>query len=197
MSATVPCCLSYDPTYSYELAVIIHDGMQRMFVEQQDVYYYITVLNENYAHPDMPEGVEQGIIKGLYRLPVERAVNGPRHVQLMGNGAMLPEVLAASEILERDYDVSSEVWSATSLTEVRRDAQAAERWNLLHPLEEPHVPYVRQILEGHPGPVLVATDYMKIHADQIRPWLGDRRFVGLGTDGFGQSDTREALRRHF
>ncbi|GAB7531822.1 pyruvate dehydrogenase (acetyl-transferring), homodimeric type [Pseudomonas sp. 3A(2025)] len=197
MSATVPCCLSYDPTYSYELAVIIHDGMQRMFVEQQDVYYYITVLNENYTHPDMPEGVEQGIIKGLYRLPVERAVNGARHVQLMGSGAILPEVLAAGEILERDYGVSSEVWSATSLTEVRRDAQAAERWNLLHPLDEPQVPYVRQVLEGHPGPVIVATDYMKIHADQIRPWLGDRRFVGLGTDGFGQSDTREALRRHF
>ncbi len=197
MSATVPCCLSYDPTYSYELAVIVHDGMRRMFVEQQDVYYYITVLNENYAHPDMPEGVEQGIIKGLYRLPVERVVNGARHVQLMGSGAILPEVIAAGEILAQDYGVSSELWSATSLTEVRREAQAAERWNLLHPLEAPQVPYVRQVLEGHPGPVVVATDYMKIHADQIRPWLGDRRFVGLGTDGFGQSDTREALRRHF
>ncbi|WNW10981.1 pyruvate dehydrogenase (acetyl-transferring), homodimeric type [Pseudomonas sp. DTU_2021_1001937_2_SI_NGA_ILE_001] len=197
MSATVPCCISYDPTYSYELAVIIHDGMRRMFVEQQDVYYYVTVLNENYQHPDMPEGSEQGILKGLYRLPVERAAQGTRHVQLMGSGSILPEVLAAGDILERDYGVSSEVWSATSLTEVRREAQAVERWNLLHPLEEPQVPYVRQVLDGHPGPVVVATDYMKIHADQIRPWLGDRRFVALGTDGFGQSDTREALRRHF
>ncbi|MCO8170057.1 pyruvate dehydrogenase (acetyl-transferring), homodimeric type [Pseudomonas sp. 21LCFQ02] len=197
MSATVPCCISYDPTYSYELAVIIHDGMQRMFVEQQDIYYYITVLNENYPHPDMPEGVQEGILKGLYRLPMERAVQGAKHVQLMGSGAILPQVIAAAEMLERDYGVSSEIWSATSLTELRREAQAVERWNLLHPLDEPQVPYVRQVLEDHPGPVVVATDYMKIHADQIRPWLGDRRFVALGTDGFGQSDSREALRRHF
>ncbi|MNJ41683.1 Pyruvate dehydrogenase E1 component [compost metagenome] len=197
MSATVPCCVSYDPTYAYELAVIVHRGMQRMYVEQEDVYYYITVLNENYPHPDLPEGAQAGILKGLYRLPVEREVRGDCHVQLMGSGAILPEVLAAAVILERDYAVSSEVWSATSLTEVRREAQAVERWNLLNPLAESKVPYLRQVLDGHPGPVVVATDYMKIHADQIRPWLADRRFVALGTDGFGQSDTREALRRHF
>lgn len=197
MSATVPCCVSYDPTYAYELAVIVHRGMQRMYVEQEDVYYYITVLNENYPHPDLPEGAQAGILKGLYRLPVEREVRGDCHVQLMGSGAILPEVLAAAVILERDYAVSSEVWSATSLTEVRREAQAVERWNLLNPLAEAKVPYLRQVLDGHPGPVVVATDYMKIHADQIRPWLADRRFVALGTDGFGQSDTREALRRHF
>jgi len=161
------------------------------------VYYYITVLNENYPHPDLPEGAEQGILKGLYRLPIEPEVKKDLHVQLMGSGSILPEVIAAGEILARDYGVSSEVWSATSLTEVRREAQQIERWNLLHPLEEPKVPYVTQLLEGHAGPVVIATDYMKIHADQIRPWIGNRKFVALGTDGFGQSDTREALRRHF
>lgn len=197
MSATVPCCISYDPTYAYELAVIVHDGMRRMYVEQEDIYYYITVLNENYPHPDMPEGVEEGILKGLYRLPLEREVKKDLHVQLMGSGALLPEVIAAAQILERDYGVSSEVWSATSLTEVRREAQQVERWNLLHPMEDPKVPYLTQLLDGHAGPVVVSTDYMKIHADQIRPWVGNRRFVALGTDGFGQSDTREALRRHF
>jgi len=197
MSATVPCCISYDPTYAYELAVIVHDGMRRMYVEQEDIYYYITLLNENYPHPDMPEGVEEGILKGLYRLPLEREVKKDLHVQLMGSGALLPEVIAAAQILERDYGVSSEVWSATSLTEVRREAQQVEHWNILHPLEDPKVPYLTQLLEGHAGPVVVSTDYMKIHADQIRPWIGNRRFVALGTDGFGQSDTREALRRHF
>ncbi|WP_336335232.1 pyruvate dehydrogenase (acetyl-transferring), homodimeric type [Pseudomonas putida] len=197
MSSTVPCCVSYDPTYAYELTVIIQDGMRRMYAEQEDIYYYITVLNENYEHPDMPEGCTQGILKGLYRLPIEKTVQGKKHVQLMGSGAILPEVIAAAQILERDYAVSSEIWSATSLTELRRDAQSVERWNLLHPLDEPKVPYVQAVLRGHTGPVVVATDYMKIHADQIRPWLGDRRFVALGTDGFGQSDTREALRRHF
>lgn len=197
MSATVPCCVSYDPTYAYELAVIIQDGMRRMYAEQEDVYYYITVLNENYAHPAMPEGAEQGILKGLYRLPVENPPQGERHVQLMGSGSILNEVLAAADILQRDFGVSSEVWSATSLTEVRREAQAVERWNLLHPLQAPKTPYIETLLQGHAGPVVVATDYMKIHADQIRPWVSGRRFVALGTDGFGQSDTREALRRHF
>ena len=128
-----------------------------MYVEQEDVYYYITVLNENYQHPDMPEGAEQGILKGLYRLPIERKTKTDRHVQLMGSGSILPEVIAAAEILEHDYGVSSEVWSATSLTEVRREAQQIERWNLLHPLEEPKVPYVTQLLEGHAGPVVIAT----------------------------------------
>ncbi|MFJ4375388.1 pyruvate dehydrogenase (acetyl-transferring), homodimeric type [Pseudomonas japonica] len=197
LAATVPCCVAYDPTYGYELTVIVQDGMRRMYGEQEDIYYYITVLNENYPHPDMPQGVEQGILKGLYRLPIDRPGQGERHVQLLGSGAILPEVIAAADILERDYGVSSEVWSATSLTELRREAQAVERWNLLHPLQEPRVPYVRQVLAGHAGPVVVATDYMKVHADQILPWLTDRRFVALGTDGFGQSDTREALRRHF
>ncbi|MNG85198.1 Pyruvate dehydrogenase E1 component [compost metagenome] len=197
MAATVPCCIAYDPTYAYELTVIIQDGMRRMYTEQEDIYYYITVLNENYRQPDMPAGVEDGILKGLYRLPLEKPAQGMRHVQLMGSGAILPEVIAAADILERDYQVCSEVWSATSLTELRREAQAVDRWNLLNPLQTPKVAYLRQVLEGHPGPVVVTTDYMKIHADQILPWLGDRRFVALGTDGFGQSDTREALRRHF
>ncbi|KAF1072103.1 MAG: Pyruvate dehydrogenase E1 component [Pseudomonas citronellolis] len=197
LSATVPCCLSYDPAYAYEVAVIVQDGLRQMYAEQEDVYYYLTLLNENYPQPPMPEGAREGILRGLYRLPQERPRQAGRHVQLMGSGAILNEVLAAAEILERDYAVSSEVWSATSLTEVRREAQAAERWNLLHPLQPARVPYVQALLAEHPGPVVVATDYLKIHAEQIRPWLAERRFVALGTDGFGQSDTREALRRHF
>ena len=197
MSATVPCCISYDPTYAYELAVIVQDGLRRMYQEQEDVYYYITLLNENYAHPDLPAGAEANILKGLYRLPIERKVLAGRHVQLAGSGAILPEVIAAAQILASDYQVSSEIWSATSLTEVRREAQQVERWNLLHPLDTPRLPFVTQLLQAHEGPLIVATDYMKIHAEQIRPWVGARRFVPLGTDGFGQSDTREALRRHF
>ncbi|NIF18181.1 pyruvate dehydrogenase (acetyl-transferring), homodimeric type [Pantoea sp. Cy-639] len=197
LAATVPCCVAYDPTYAYELAVIVQDGLRRMYQAQEDIYYYITLLNENYPHPDLPEGSEHGILMGFYRLPGESARRPGRHVQLAGSGAILPEVLAAARILEQDYQVSSEVWSATSLTEASREARQVERWNLLHPLEPARVPYLAQVLEGHEGPLVVATDYLKIHAEQIRPWVGQRRFVALGTDGFGQSDTREALRRHF
>ncbi|WP_277961207.1 pyruvate dehydrogenase (acetyl-transferring), homodimeric type [Pseudomonas sp. RIT-To-2] len=197
LSSTIPCCVSYDPTFSYELAVIIQEGMRRMYVNNEDVYYYITLLNENYSHPDMPEGVADGILKGLYPLSTTAPAKGTPHVQLMGCGSILREVIAAVEILARDYGVSSDVWSATSLTELRRDGQAVERWNLLNPLAEPRTSHVEDCLAGRQGPVVVATDYMKILADQIRPFVHGRRFVALGTDGFGQSDTREALRRHF
>ncbi|QIH10593.1 MULTISPECIES: pyruvate dehydrogenase (acetyl-transferring), homodimeric type [unclassified Pseudomonas] len=197
VSSTIPCCVSYDPTYAYELAVIIQDGMRRMYVENEDIYYYITLLNENYAHPDMPEGVEQGILKGMYRFSAPTKQHKGKHVQLMGCGSILQEVNAAAKLLEADFGVSSEVWSVTSLTELRRDGQEAERWSLLHPQQEPRVSYVESCLQDKEGPVVVATDYMKIFADQIRPFVPQRRFVALGTDGFGQSDTRESLRRFF
>lgn len=198
LSSVIPSCISYDPTFSYELAVIVQDGMRRMFVEQEDIYYYITLLNENYVQPAMPEGAEEGILKGLYLLREgsEASEKTPR-VQLMGSGAILNEVLAAADLLEKDYGVVSDVWSATSLTEVRRDGLSVERWNMLHPEAEPRVPYVQTCLSGHKGPVVVATDYMKIVGDQIRPFIHDRRFVSLGTDGFGRSDTRASLRSFF
>ena len=198
LSSVIPNCVSYDPTYAYELAVIVRDGLRRMFAEQEDVYYYITLLNENYPHPALPDGAEAGILKGLYLLRegASRAADVP-HVQLMGSGAILREVIAASDLLAQDFGVSSDVWSATSLNELRRDGLAAERWNLLHPDEAPRVPYVQQCLDGRTGPVVVATDYMKIVGDQIRAFVDGRRFVSLGTDGFGRSDTRDALRTFF
>ena len=198
LSSVIPSCLSYDPTFAYELAVIVQDGMRRMFVAQEDIYYYITLLNENYPHPAMPEGAEEGILKGLYLL--REGAKAPKktlRVQLMGSGSILNEVLAAGELLEQHYGVLSDIWSATSLTEVRRDGLAAERWNLLHPEDEPRIPYVQACLAGRQGPAVVATDYMKIVGDQIRPFIHDRRFTALGTDGFGRSDTRAALRTFF
>ncbi|MHC8407631.1 pyruvate dehydrogenase (acetyl-transferring), homodimeric type [Pseudomonas sp. TMB3-21] len=197
LSSTVPCCVSYDPTFAYELAVIIQDGMRRMYVENEDIYYYITLLNENYAHPPMPEGVEQDILKGMYRLSAPPQPVEGKHVQLMGCGSILQEMIAAAQLLQQDFGVSSEVWSVTSLTELRRDGQDAERWNLLHPDQEPRIGHVESSLQNKQGPVVVATDYMKIFADQIRPFVPKRRFVALGTDGFGQSDTRESLRTFF
>lgn len=196
LSSVIPCCVSYDPTFAFELAVIIREGMRRMYVEQEDIYYYITLLNENYPHPAMPEGVEDGILKGMYRLKAAEDTVQPR-VQLMGSGSILREVIAAADLLRDDFAVASDVWSVTSLTELRREGHAVERWNLLHPESEPRASYVEQCLEGQAGPVVVATDYMKIFADQIRPFVPGRRFVALGTDGFGQSDTREALREFF
>ncbi|MGH8361006.1 MAG: transketolase-like TK C-terminal-containing protein, partial [Pseudomonas sp.] len=196
LSSVIPCCISYDPTFAFELAVIIREGMRRMYVEQEDIYYYITLLNENYPHPAMPEGVEDGILKGMYRLKAAEDTTQPR-VQLMGSGSILREVIAAADLLRDDFAVASDVWSVTSLTELRREGHAVERWNLLHPESEPRTSYVEQCLEGQPGPVVVATDYMKIFADQIRPFVPGRRFVALGTDGFGQSDTRETLREFF
>ena len=197
LASTIPCCVAYDPTFSYELAVIIQEGMRRMYVDNEDVYYYITLLNENYQHPDMPESAAADILKGLYALSACPPKADVPHVQLMGCGAILREVIAAGEILGREYGVSSDVWSATSLTELRREGQAVERWNLLNPHLAARSCHVEDCLAGRQGPVVVATDYMKIFADQIRPFVHGRRFVALGTDGFGQSDTREALRRHF
>ena len=197
LASVVPCCVAYDPTFAYELAVIIQEGMRRMYVEQEDVYYYITLLNENYPHPAMPDGVQDGIIKGLYRLSTGASKPRQPRVQLMGSGSILREVMAASELLLKDFAVASDVWSATSLTELRRQGHEVERWNLLHPEQPPRTSHVQDCLAGQVGPLVVATDYMKIFADQIRPFVEQRRFVALGTDGFGQSDTREALRTLF
>jgi pyruvate dehydrogenase E1 component len=198
-ASLIPNCRSYDPTFAYELAVIIHDGMRRMYVEQEDVYYYLTVMNENYAHPAMPKGVEAGIIKGMYLLSaVKRETgNGKRPcVQLMGSGTILREVIAAAELLEKDFGVSADVWSVTSFNELRREGLDCERWNMLHPEDSRRASYVEQCLADRSGPVIAATDYIKAYADQIRPYIPGRYKV-LGTDGFGRSDTRKKLRHFF
>jgi pyruvate dehydrogenase E1 component len=195
LASTIPNCISYDPTFAYEVVVIIREGIRRMCEAQEDVYYYVTVMNENYAHPAMPEGAEAGIVKGLYLLKPGNKSKGPR-VQLMGSGTILREVIAAADLLRDDWKVESDLWSATSMNELRRDGMSVERHNLLHPTEPPRKSYVETMLEGHPGPVIAATDYMRNYADQIRQHV-PRRYVTLGTDGFGRSDYRVALRRFF
>jgi len=180
MSATIPNCVSYDPTFSYELAVIIQEGMRRMVQNQEDVYYYITLMNENYSHPEMPKGAEAGILKGMYAFSKSKA-KGPK-VQLMGSGVILREVIAAAEMLEKDWGVSPEVWSVTSFTELRREGLDAERWNMLNPEKKPRLSYVAECLSGAEGPVISSTDYMNSFADQSRNFV-PQRFVSLGTDG--------------
>jgi pyruvate dehydrogenase E1 component len=197
--SVVPNCRAYDPAFGYEVAVIIQDGLHRMVAEQEDVFYYITLMNENYHHPAMPEGAAEGILRGMYLLREGAASGkskkkGPR-VQLLGSGTILNEVLAAAELLENDFGVAADVWSVTSFTELRRDGIAVERRNMLYPLEEPRRAYVTEQLEGR-GPVVASTDYIRTYADQIRQWVPGRYRV-LGTDGFGRSDSRQALRRFF
>ena len=194
ISATIPNCVSYDPTYGYEVAVIVQDGMRRMYAEQQDVYYYITLMNENYVHPAMPEGAEAGIIKGMYAF--EKGGKGELRVQLLGSGTIFTEVVAAAKMLREDWGVEADLWSCPSFTELARDGITAERANLLNPTGEQQVPYVTQCLAETQGPVIAATDYMRAFAEQIRAYV-PRRYVVLGTDGFGRSDTREQLRRFF
>jgi pyruvate dehydrogenase E1 component len=194
MSANVPTCVSYDPTYAYELAVIVQDGMRRMFTEQEQVFYYITVTNENYPMPAMPEGAEEGIRRGMYLLR-EGQGDGPR-VQLLGSGTILREVLAAADMLAEDFGVVADVWSVTSFTELKRDGDRVQRHARLNPDDEPETSYVERCLSQREGPVVAATDYVNLFADQIRAWV-PRRYEVLGTDGFGRSDTREALRRFF
>ncbi len=197
LSAVIPNCISYDPTYGYELAVIIHDGLRRMVANQEDVYYYITLMNENYEHPALPDGAEPGILKGMYLLRDAKAKAKTR-LQMLGSGTILREVIAAAELLEKDWGVAADIWSGTSFTELRRDGLAAERWNMLHPEDQAKVPYVTQCLEKRAGPVIAATDYMKAFADQIRPFVPrDRIYKVLGTDGFGRSDSRARLRHFF
>ena len=194
VATTVPNCVSYDPTYAYELAVIVQDGLRRMYGEQENVFYYVTCMNENYAHPAMPEGVAEGILKGMYLL--RTGGRGKLRVNLLGSGTILREVLAAAELLEQEFGVPADVFSVTSFSELRREAIDAERWNLLHPAEPPRAPYVRQCLEGRNGPFVAATDYMRSVPDQVRQWVPGRYHV-LGTDGYGRSDSRAALRGFF
>ena len=198
-AAFIPNCIAYDPTFAYELAVIFQDGLRRMFQEQENVFYYLTTMNENYHHPTMPEGAEEGIIRGLYRFSEGKKRRGNKakqRVQLLGCGTILREVIAAAELLEQDFGVAADVWSATSFNELCRDGQDVARWNLLHPEETPKQSYVEQCLQDTVGPVIAASDYMKMYAEQIRPFV-PRRYTVLGTDGYGRSDSRETLRRHF
>jgi len=194
VATTVPNCIVYDPTFAYELAVIIQDGLRRMFVEQENVFYYITVMNENYSQPALPKSVEAGILKGGYLLQV--GGRGKVRATLLGSGTILREALAAAQILENDYGVPADVFSITSFSELRREALEVERWNLLHPSEPARIPYVQQLFHDREGPVIAATDYVRTVPDQIRQWVGGR-YVSLGTDGYGRSDSRAALRRHF
>ncbi|CAK0743992.1 pyruvate dehydrogenase E1 component [Gammaproteobacteria bacterium] len=195
LAATIPNCISYDPTFAYELAVIVHDGLRRMYVDQDQVFYYLTVMNENYLHLTMPEGAHAGIIKGMYRLHSTQGNHG--RVQLLGSGAILREVIAGAELLAADFGIGADIWSVTSFTELRREGLEIERWNLFHPEETQRVSHVEQCLAGQEaGPVVAASDYMKAFADQIRPWVR-RPYRVLGTDGFGRSGTRRQLRRFF
>ena len=195
LASTIPNCVSYDPAFAYELAVIVQDGLRRMYQEGENHFYYITTMNENYVQPDMPDGVEEGIIQGIYPLRRSTATAGTR-VQLMGAGTILREVEAAAAILEKDFQVAADIWSLTSVNQLQREGKAALRWNMLHPTEDPRVPYLTRQLEGAEGPVIVATDYIKAYTDQLREFVPGR-YVVLGTDGFGRSDTREKLRRFF
>ncbi|AWL12902.1 Pyruvate dehydrogenase (acetyl-transferring) [Saliniradius amylolyticus] len=193
----IPNCVSYDPTYGYEVAVIVQDGMRRMFEEQENVFYYLTVMNENYVQPEMPKGVEEGIIKGIYKLDDVKASKAKGSVKLLGSGTILLQVREAARILKEKFNVSSEVYSVTSYNELAREGLDVERHNMLHPAEKERVPYVTQVLsEGNDGPTISATDYVKAYSDQIRAYVPGSYKV-LGTDGFGRSDSRENLRRHF
>jgi pyruvate dehydrogenase E1 component len=196
LSSVIPNCVSYDPTFSYEVAVIVQDGLRRMYAEQEDVFYYITLMNENYEHLPMPAGAEPGILKGMYLLRAAGAESGAPRVQLLGSGTILREVIAGAELLARDFGVAADIWSVPSFTELRREGLDTERWNMLHPDQPPRLSYVAQCLGDDGGPVIAATDYIKLFADQIRPFVPGRYHV-LGTDGFGRSDFRRKLRAFF
>src|SRR5260221_4901889 len=191
-----PNCLSYDPAFAYEIAIIIEDGIRRMYVDQESVFYYLTVMNEQYAMPEMPKGAKEGILKGIYKFRAASKPKAALRAQLFGSGAILPEVIKAQEILESKYDVSADVWSVTRYTEPYRDGHASERWNMLHPADSPRVPYVTRCLKDAPGVLIAASDYVKAMPDAIDRWL-PRPLTVLGTDGFGRSETRASLREFF
>jgi pyruvate dehydrogenase E1 component len=193
LASAIPTCHSYDPAYAYEVAVIIQDGIRRMYQQMEDRFYYLTICNENYAQPPMPEGANEGILRGIYRF---KPADGTTQVHLFGSGPILNEALRAQKILAETYKVPADVWSVTSYNELRRDALEVERWNRLHPVEPERKPYLTQALAGAEGPIIASTDYMKVVADQIAPWLPGR-LVSLGTDGFGRSENRAYLRKHF
>jgi pyruvate dehydrogenase E1 component len=195
LASTVPCCVQYDPAFHFEIATIVRDGLRRMYEQGEDVFYYITVYNENYAMPAMPRGVEEGILRGLYLF--KPCLDAKRHiVQIFGSGALMMQALEAQRILAERYDVAADVWSATSYRALRDDALQTEAWNLAHPLEKPRVPYLQKVLANAEGPIIAVSDYMKAWPDSIARWVR-QPFLPLGTDGFGMSDTREQLRRHF
>jgi pyruvate dehydrogenase E1 component len=196
LASTIPNCVTYDPTYAYELAVIVHAGLKRMLVDQDDVFYYITTLNENYPHPAMPEGAEEGILRGAYKLRELKADRPGLNVRLLGAGAILREVEAAAELLANEHGVTSEIWSVTSFTELRREGLDVERWNLLHPEADAKVPFITRALSSGKGPVIASTDYIKALPDGIQPYV-PARYKTLGTDGFGRSDYRRRLRSFF
>ena len=197
LAGTIPNCISYDPTFAHEVGVILHHGLKRMVEKQENVYYYITLLNENYPMPGLKAGTEEQIIKGMY-LCKEGAAKPKSRVQLLGSGTILRESFAAQELLEQDWGVAADVWSCPSFNELARDGQDTERFNLLHPLETPRVSFVGQQLAAHAGPVVASTDYMKSYAEQIRPFIpAGRAYKVLGTDGYGRSDFRVKLREHF
>jgi pyruvate dehydrogenase E1 component len=199
LAGAIPNCRAYDPTFSYEVAVVMQDGVRRMLHEQEDCYYYVTVMNENYPHPDMPKGAEADIIKGMYLFKdAGKPKKGETRVQLLGSGTILREVIAAAELLEKDFGVTADIWSCPSFSELRRDGFDAERWNRLHPESEQRVAYVTGLLQGRQGPAIASTDYVREYADQIRAFMPDgMRYTVLGTDGYGRSDTRANLRGFF
>ncbi len=197
LASTIPNCMPYDPTFAHEVAVILHDGLKRMVEQQEDVFYYITLMNENYSHPGLQAGQEDGILKGMYRLKISGKTASNR-VQLMGSGTILREVIAAAELLEQEWDIAADIWSAPSFTLLARDGQDAERWNMLNPTKTPKLAYVTQQLIDSAGPIIAATDYMRTYAEQIRAFMpAGRSYKVLGTDGFGRSDTRAKLREFF
>ncbi len=196
MAAQVPNCRAYDPAFAYELAVIVQHGLKRMYADGIDEYYYLALYNENYPHPDLPAGVEDGILRGGYLLRSAEAAKPPMHVQLLGSGALLREVIAAADLLEAEWGVTSDIWSLPSVSELAREAREVERWNLLHPTDTPRVPYITECLQGMHGPAIASSDWVRAHCEQIRPWVPKAYHV-LGTDGFGRSDNRPALRDFF
>ena len=196
LASAVPTLATYDPAFAYEMAVIIQDGIWRMYEKQEDLFYYITMYNENYVMPPAPEGILEGILKGIYRLRAADSTQGRPRAQLLGSGPLVREALRAQQILSEQFGVAADVWSVTSYNQLRREALDVDRWNRLHPLEAPRRPYLNTVLDPAEGPIVAATDYMKIVPDQIAPWLPGR-LVSLGTDGFGRSDNRSQLRRFF
>jgi pyruvate dehydrogenase E1 component len=194
LSSTVPTCATYDPAFVYEVAVILQDGMRRMYENREDLFYYIPLYNQDYAMPEMPNGSQEGILKGIYKF--KPAPAGKAAVQLFGSGPILNEALRAQQILAEKYGVQADVWSVTSYNQLRREALETERWNRLHPGEKERRPYIVNVLDGAEGPIVAATDFMKIVPDQLAPWL-QGRLTSLGTDGFGRSDNRDYLRKHF
>ncbi|HSS75345.1 MAG TPA: pyruvate dehydrogenase (acetyl-transferring), homodimeric type, partial [Thermoanaerobaculia bacterium] len=196
LASVVPNLLAFDPAFAFEVAVIIRDGLKRMYTDREDIFYYITLYNENYPMPPMPAGAEEGILKGAYKLKSSPEGEDRPRIHLLGSGSLLREAVRAQEILREKYGVAADVWSVTSYKELRRDALESDRWNLLHSDQEPRKPYVVQIFEGDDWPIVAVSDYMKLVPDMISRWLPGR-LLSLGTDGFGRSDTREALRRFF